>query len=762
MSVSVAANQVTPVQTASGIYSTLTNSIQFQFGTPTTGGNTVVVVIGTATGGCVSATQSGAVTLGVASTDAIVDNFQVATFNGEVNANVSTWIDTNCMANATYINVSKTSNDYFACYAFELPGSWYADQHVYGWNSSGTAFNSNQTLDLPLQAFAIGFVYVNGSQVISPVNTNWTPLTEIQGAAYSATCAYETYSATSNVFYSGTYASSNYNASAVLCFTQSYSAQSAGIGVWRGEGGSQNPNGTIISGQPTSAQAIANIEAYETWINQEVEYILDYQFYAPTSWSNFENCWLGSGASYSYGPSNWGSVLGGRTLCLALSPCAGRSIGSGGTTWAAEAAGTNDAHWTALGNNLIAWGLGSSVIRLGREFNGNWYNWSPAVTGDTYAQYIAGWQHIVTLLRGLTGANFTFMWNPTLGQGNLSSDYLVNWYPGNNYVDICGIDMYDWGDYTSESDVFPVSARTLAQQQTNWNYLQQTTDGLNQWTKFIASGPAMGTPLCFPEYGIQNWASGGTYIGGGDDPYYIQQVEPFVGATAWSAMWEDKDMGLFEADSITASRMCLPDLSRQVFLTEFTTQPFIPIPPVPQLNPMPAGYIAQAVDMNYLATAASFLLNKPITRVHDTVGSQVVQTATAPIVFGVADFDTTSMFNATFPTRLTVKTAGFYKVSYMVSTTTSGTCVVGTYAQITTGSNNPSGAGILTRAWPGYAFGTSSNNRCCPHGGGILPLYLYPGDYVEIYAYSTNTNAELYYAPASYASSDFEMEFVSI
>ena len=39
----------------------------------------------------------------------------------------------------------------------------------------------------------------------------------------------------------------------------------------------------------------------------------------------------------------------------------------------------------------------------GREWNGNWYNWSPSITGDTAAHYIAGYQHLVTLLRGIPG-----------------------------------------------------------------------------------------------------------------------------------------------------------------------------------------------------------------------------------------------------------------------------------------------------------------------------------------------------------------------
>ena len=134
-------------------------------------------------------------------------------------------------------------------------------------------------------------------------------------------------------------------------------------------------------------------------------------------------------------------MLGQRQLALGVPACCGASAGSGGKTWADEANGVNDAHWKALGNRLIALGLGGALLRIGREFNGNWYPWQVAEGGQ--ASYIAGYSHVVTVLRGLPGAAFRFCWSPALGVGNLTAKGTESCYPGDSYVDEIGVDVYD-------------------------------------------------------------------------------------------------------------------------------------------------------------------------------------------------------------------------------------------------------------------------------------------------------------------------------
>ena len=122
---------------------------------------------------------------------------------------------------------------------------------------------------------------------------------------------------------------------------------------------------------------ISAIGAYESFIGREVQNVVDCMGEKPTSWAQFENGNLTSTADVSV----WQNVLGQRQLVLGVPACCGASASSDGTTWADEANGVNDTHWEALGNRLIALGLGGAVLRIGREFNGNWYPWQVAEGG---------------------------------------------------------------------------------------------------------------------------------------------------------------------------------------------------------------------------------------------------------------------------------------------------------------------------------------------------------------------------------------------
>ena len=170
------------------------------------------------------------------------------------------------------------------------------------------------------------------------------------------------------------------------------------IGVYRGRG-----CGSPQSASTRTSSAVKCRRLLTSWPKQ------------PTSWAQFENGNLTSAADVSV----WQNALGHRQLALGVPACCGASAGSGGTTWAEEASGVNDTHWEALGHRLIGLGLGGALSRIGREFNGNWYPWQVAEGGQ--ASYIAGYSHVVTVLRGLPGAAFRFCWNPSLGAGNLTA-----------------------------------------------------------------------------------------------------------------------------------------------------------------------------------------------------------------------------------------------------------------------------------------------------------------------------------------------------
>src|SRR5690348_7186621 len=75
-----------------------------------------------------------------------------------------------------------------------------------------------------------------------------------------------------------------------------------------------------------------------------------------------------------------------------------------GVSLAACAAGAYNAYWKQFGTVITAYGLGKSIIRLGWEFNGNWYPWA-ATDPATWAHC---WQQIVTAARTTAPA---LVWN---------------------------------------------------------------------------------------------------------------------------------------------------------------------------------------------------------------------------------------------------------------------------------------------------------------------------------------------------------------
>jgi len=84
-------------------------------------------------------------------------------------------------------------------------------------------------------------------------------------------------------------------------------------------------------------------------------------------------------------------------------------------------------------------------IRLGHEPNGDWYGWSGAKSGPhTYAK---AFRHVrkIFLARNNHAAKFIFSVNSE-DVPNEPWNEFENYYPGDDFVDVVGIDAYNWGD----------------------------------------------------------------------------------------------------------------------------------------------------------------------------------------------------------------------------------------------------------------------------------------------------------------------------
>jgi len=105
-------------------------------------------------------------------------------------------------------------------------------------------------------------------------------------------------------------------------------------------------------------------------------------------------------------------------------------------------AGTHDAYITRWAQGAAAYGT-SVYVRWGAEMNGNWYPWDPGVNGNTAGEYVAAWRHVRALFDSAGATNVKWVWAPTTGY--VGSTPLAGVYPGDAYVDLVGVDGYNWG-----------------------------------------------------------------------------------------------------------------------------------------------------------------------------------------------------------------------------------------------------------------------------------------------------------------------------
>jgi len=162
------------------------------------------------------------------------------------------------------------------------------------------------------------------------------------------------------------------------------------------------------------------------------------------------------------------------------------------------AAGDFNSYATTLGNNLVAAGLQSTVLRLGAEMNGPWEADFIGNTTQEQNLWAKCFANEVTALRQAPGEHFLIDWNPNSCTQNVP---YANYYPGNAYVDILGLDFYD-ADCNTPST--PVSFSQLA----------SVPAGLDSFEAFAA---AQGKPMSFPEWGLDEGPAG-------DDPAFIDGV----------------------------------------------------------------------------------------------------------------------------------------------------------------------------------------------------------------------------------------------
>ncbi len=100
------------------------------------------------------------------------------------------------------------------------------------------------------------------------------------------------------------------------------------------------------------------------------------------------------------------------------------------------------------------------IYRFGFEMNGSWFNW-----GAQPEKFVQAWRHVYSIFKEQGANNIKWMFSPNIiwAEKNFEKDILP-YYPGKEYVDLVGLDGYNFGDnykpyhsWKSYSEVFKKS-----------------------------------------------------------------------------------------------------------------------------------------------------------------------------------------------------------------------------------------------------------------------------------------------------------------
>ncbi|WP_405789274.1 glycosyl hydrolase [Streptomyces sp. NBC_00029] len=218
----------------------------------------------------------------------------------------------------------------------------------------------------------------------------------------------------------------------------------------------------------------------------------------------------------------------------------------------AGAQGNYDRHFQRLAERLVSLGVPDTVIVLGWEMNGITYTHRCAPDPENWKAY---WKRIVRTMRSVPGQEFKFDFAPNRGTD------AIGWtkcYPGDDVVDIIGMDSYDQGP-----------GQTFDDQITQPYGLQHHVD----------FAKAHGKSISYPEWGLYRR---------GDNPEYmrrmlkwIQQHKPLyhtITDYCPHGVWQCKD----NPQSAKAFRDALtPERPGPVVPTPVVPTPVVPTPVVP-------------------------------------------------------------------------------------------------------------------------------------------------------------------------------------
>ena len=113
-------------------------------------------------------------------------------------------------------------------------------------------------------------------------------------------------------------------------------------------------------------------------------------------------------------------------------------------------------YYEKLAENLVRCGYGNSILRLGWEFNGDWFPWGTHLKpfefrGEQYDHaraYSELYRSIHETMMKVPGAKFRWSWNTSIGARGFADETgkpreYLSYFPGREYVDFISVDCFD-------------------------------------------------------------------------------------------------------------------------------------------------------------------------------------------------------------------------------------------------------------------------------------------------------------------------------
>ncbi|MDH6134358.1 hypothetical protein P3T37_003761 [Kitasatospora sp. MAA4] len=179
------------------------------------------------------------------------------------------------------------------------------------------------------------------------------------------------------------------------------------------------------------------------------------------------------------------------------------------------ARGAYDQHFLKLARKLVALGGGDTVLVPGWEMNGTTYTGRCEPDPAAWKAY---WRRIVGVMRSVPGQRFRFDFDPNRG---LDAIAWTKCYPGDDVVDIIGMDTYDQQPGNTFDD-----------------YVREPY-GLEDQVEFAAK---RGKPVSYPEWGL--WRHG-------DNPEFVRRMVEWTRThdTAYQTVTDYCPHGVWECRS---------------------------------------------------------------------------------------------------------------------------------------------------------------------------------------------------------------------